>query len=89
MTKMGEPGEGEQPGTMTREVAQVIIDLFRATHPSAAAEIGHFVDSIIHGLGDDVPDLDRVAERSGASVSPRAAQAAVEFVMAAMLVASR
>jgi len=84
-----EPTEGEQPGTMTRETAQLIIDLFRATHPSAAGEIGHFVDSIIHGLGDDVPDLDRVAERSGASVSPQAAQAAVEFVMAAMLMASR
>ena len=89
MAKMVEPGKGEQPGTMTREIAQVIIDLFRATHPGAAAEIGHFVDSIIHGLGDDVPDLDRVADRSGASVSPQAAQAAVEFVMAAMLAASR
>ncbi|HYA52094.1 MAG TPA: hypothetical protein VEG33_13075 [Streptosporangiaceae bacterium] len=89
MTKMAEPTEGDQPGTMTREKAQVIIDLFRATHPSASAEIGHFVDSIIHGPGDDVPDLDRVAEHSGAFVSSQAAQAAVEFVMAAMLMASR
>jgi len=86
---MVEPGKGEQSGEMTRETALVIVDLFRATHPSAAVEIGHFIDSIIHGLGDDVPDLGRVAERSGASVSPQAAQAAVEFVMAAMLVASR
>jgi hypothetical protein len=89
MTKMAEPTEGGQPGIMTRERAQVIVDLFRATHPSASAEIGHFVDSIIHRLGDDVPDLDRVAEHSGASVSSQAAQAAVEFVMAAMLMASR
>jgi hypothetical protein len=89
MTKMVEPTEGEQPGKMTREKAQVIIDLFRASHPSAAAEIGYFVDSIIHGLGDDIPELDQVAEHSGASVSPQASQAAVEFVMAAMLMASR
>jgi hypothetical protein len=89
MTKMVEPTEGEQPGTMTLEKAQVIIDLFRASHPSAAAEIGHFVDSIIHGLGDDIPDPDQAAEHSGASVSSQAAQAAVEFVMAAMLMASR
>jgi hypothetical protein len=89
MTKMVEPTEGEQPGNMTREKAQVIVDLFRASHPSAAAEIGHFVDSIIHGLGDDIPELGQVAEHSGASVSPQASQAAVEFVMAAMLVASR
>jgi hypothetical protein len=89
MTKMVEPWKGDQPGTMTPERAQVIIDLFRAAHPIAAAEIGHFVDSVIHGPGDDVPDLDRVGEHSGASVSPQAAQAAVEFVMAAMLMASR
>jgi len=86
---MAEPRKGDQPGTMTSENAQVIIDLFRATHPSAAAEIGHFVDSVIHGPGDDLPDLGLVAEHSGASVSPQAAQAAVEFVMAAMLMASR
>lgn len=86
---MAEPTQSEQPGIMTRETAQVIIDLFQATHPAAASEIGRFIDSIIHGLGDDVPRLDRVAEHSGASVSPQAAQAAVEFVMAAMLMASR
>jgi hypothetical protein len=73
---------------MTPETAQVIIGVFRATHPGAASEIGHFVDSIINRPGDDVPDLDRVAERSGASVSLLAAQAAVEFMMAAMLRAS-
>lgn len=86
---MTESAEGGQRSTMTGETAQVIMDLFRATHPGAAAEIGHFVDGIIHGLGDDVPDSGRVAEHSGASVSPQAAQAAVEFVMAAMLMASR
>ena len=86
---MIEPTEGEQPGTMTPAHAQVITGLFQASHPSAAAEIGHFVHGIIHGLGDDVPDPDRVAERSGAAVSPPAAQAAVEFVMTAMLMASR
>lgn len=86
---MAESIEGDQSGTMTRETAQVIIGLFRAAHPGAAAEIGHFVDSIIHGPGDDVPDLDRVARHSGASVSAQAAQAAAEFVMAAMLMASR
>ena len=85
---MVEPRKDEQPTTMTPERAKVIIDLFQAAHPSAAAEIGHLVDSVIHGLGDDVPDPDRVAEHSGASVSPQAAQAAVEFVMAAMLMAS-
>ncbi len=89
MAEVAEPTKDEQPATMTPERAQVIIDLFRAAHPSAAVEIGHFVDGIIHGPGDDVPDLDRVAERSGASVSPQAAQAAVEFMMAAMLMASR
>jgi hypothetical protein len=89
MAEVAEPTKDEQPATMTPERAQVIIDLFRAAHPSAAVEIGHFVDRIIHGPGDDVPDLDRVAERSGASVSPQAAQAAVEFMMAAMLMASR
>ena len=86
---MVETSKDEQPAAMTPERARVIMDLFRASHPSAAVEIGHFVDSIIHGPGDDVPDLDRVAEHSGASVSPQAAQAAVEFVMAAMLMASR
>ncbi len=80
-----EPEQGGQPGTMTRETAQAIIELFRAAHPGAAAEIGHFVDSIIHGLGDDVPDPGQVAEHSGGSVSPQTSQAAVEFVMAAML----
>jgi hypothetical protein len=87
MAAMVEPRADEQPTTMTPERAKVIIDLFRAAHPSAAAEIGHLVDSVIHGPGDDVPD--RVAEHSGASVSRQAAQAAVEFVMAAMLMASR
>jgi hypothetical protein len=86
---MVEPTKGEQPGAMTPAHAQAIIGLFRAAYPAAAAEIGHFVDGIIHGLGDDVPDLDRVAGRSGAAVSPQAAQAAVEFVMAAMLMTSR
>lgn len=86
---MTQSAGGEQPRAMTRETAQVIIDLFQATHPGAATEIGQFVDSIIHGLGDDVPRIDGVAEHSGASVSPQAAQAAVEFVMAAMLMASR
>jgi hypothetical protein len=89
MAEMAEMSKDEQSATMTPQRAQVIIDLFRAGHPGAAAEIGHFVDSIIHGPGDDVPDLDRVAEHSGASVSAQAAQAAVEFVMAAMLMASR
>ena len=74
---------------MTPEAAQIIIDLFRHSHPSAAAEIGRMVDSVIHGTGDDVPQLDRAAVHSGASVSPQGAQAAVEFVMAAMLSASR
>jgi hypothetical protein len=86
---MAEPIEGEQPGAMTPGSAQEIIGLFRAAYPDAAAEIGHFVDGIIHGLGDDIPDPDRAAGRSGAAVSPPAAQAAVEFVMAAMLMASR
>ena len=86
---MAEHTEGEQPGTMTPAHAQVILGLFRASHPSAGAEIGHFVNGITHGLGDDVPSLDRVAGRSGGAVSPQAAQAAVEFVMAAMLMASR
>ena len=86
---MVEPKEDEQSGTMTPETAQVIIDLFRTSHPDAAAEIGQFVDRIIHGFGDDVPDPGRVAGHSGASVSPRASQAAAEFVMAAMLMASR
>lgn len=86
---MVEPRNDEQPGGMTPERAQVITDLFQAAHPEAAAEIGRHVDSIIHGPGDDVPDLDRADERSGASVSLQAAQAAAEFVMAAMLMASR
>jgi hypothetical protein len=86
---MVEPSEGKQPSTMTAERAQVITDLFRARHPSAAAEIGHLVDSIIHGPGDDDPDPDQVAGHSGAAVSLESAQAAVEFVMAAMLMASR
>jgi hypothetical protein len=60
MAEMAEIRNDEQPATMIPERARVIIDLFRAAHPSAAAEIGHFVDSIIHGSGDDVPDLDPV-----------------------------
>ena len=86
---MAEPKTDEQPMAMTPERAQVIIDLFRAAHPGAAAEIGHFVDSVIHRLGDDVTEPDGPAQHSGASVSPQAAQAAAEFVMAAMLQASR
>ncbi|MGE5286238.1 MAG: hypothetical protein ACM3ML_03345 [Micromonosporaceae bacterium] len=74
---------------MTVERAQVITDLFQAMHPSAAAEIGKFVDGIIHALGDDVIGLDRPARDAGGPVSMQAAQAAVEFVMAAMLTASR
>jgi hypothetical protein len=86
---MVQPGKDEQAPAMTPERAQVIVDLFRFTHPSAAAEIGQLVDAVIHGPGDDVPDFDRAAVHSGASVSPQTAQAAVEFVMAAMLMASR
>ncbi len=86
---MVEPTEGEQPGAMTPAHAQAIIGLFRASHPSAAPEFSHFVNGIIRRLGDDVPDLDQAAGRSGAAVSPQAARAAVEFVMAAMLMASR
>jgi hypothetical protein len=82
-------GQDERTATMTPESAQVIIDLFRSTHPRAAAEIGQLVDAVIHGPGDDVPDPDEAAGHSGASASPQAAQAAVEFVMAAMLMASR
>ena len=74
---------------MTPDSAQVIVDLFRHTHPDAAAEIGHLVDSVIHGPGDDAPEPDRPAGHSGTSASPQAAQAAVEFVMSAMLMASR
>ena len=74
---------------MTPESAHVIVDLFRFSHPGAAAEIGQLVDSVIHGPGDDVPDVDRTAAHSGAAVAPRTAQAAVEFVIAAMLMASR
>ncbi len=79
----------EQSDAMTRATAQLIIKEFRAAHPQAASEVGRFVDSIIHGGGDDLPDAGQVAGRSGASVSLETAQAAVEFVMAAMLLASR
>jgi hypothetical protein len=89
MTKMVEPRVEQQPAGMTPERAQVIVGLFRAAHPSAAAEIGHFVDTIIHRLADDVTDLEASAQNSGEAVSPQAAQAAAEFVMAAMLMASR
>ena len=89
MVEMLETKAGELHGSMTAERAQVITDLFRALHPSAAAEIGSFVDGIVHALGDDVTDLDRHARDAGGPVSMRAAQAAVEFVMAAMLTASR
>jgi hypothetical protein len=82
-------GKYDQASSMTPETAQVVIELFRSTHPSAAAEIGQLVDDVIHGPGDDVPESERAAAHSGASVSPQAAQAAVEFVMAAMLMASR
>lgn len=75
--------------TMTPENAQVIIDVFRSAHPAAAAEIGRLVDAVIHGLGDDLPESGQASGHSGASASPQAAQAAVEFVMAAMLVVSR
>lgn len=86
---MAERSLDKQSGGMTPERAEVIADLFQAAHPSAAAEIGHHVDSIIHGPGDDVPDLGQVTGHSGASLSLQAAQAAAEFVMAAMLMASR
>jgi hypothetical protein len=86
---MVQHGKDDQASTMTPETAQVIIELFRSTHPTAADEIGQLVDDVIHGPGDDVPEPDRAAEHPGASVSPQAAQAAVEFVMAAMLMASR
>jgi hypothetical protein len=89
MIEMLETKTGEQPGSMTAETAQIITDLFRAIHPSAAAEIGNFVDGIVHALGDDVTDLDGHVRDAGGPVSMRAAQAAVEFVMAAMLTASR
>lgn len=86
---MVETSEQERTIHMTPERAQVIVSLFQAAHPSAAAEISHFVDSIIHSAGDDVPDLDQqVTEHSGASVSLQSARAATEFVMAAMLIAS-
>jgi len=78
-----------QISVMTPDSAQVIIDLFRHAHPGAAAEIGRLVDSVIHGLGDDAPEPERRAGHSGTSASPQAAQAAVEFVMSAMLMASR
>jgi hypothetical protein len=86
---MDEPSTGKQPGGMTPERAQVITDLFQSAHPGAAAEIGHYVDSIIHGPGDDAPDPERADGHSGAAISLEAAQAAAEFVMAAMLRASR
>ncbi len=89
---MMETTTNERPGRMTAERGQVITDLFRATHPSAASEIADFVDSIIHGLGDDISDPDeRIQGAQGATgpVSIQAAQAAVEFMMAAMLAASR
>jgi hypothetical protein len=86
---MVERRKDEQPGTMTPERAQVIMDLFQTLHPSAAVEIGNVVDSIIRGLGDDVTDLDGLVREAGAPVSLQAAQAAVEFIMAAMLAASR
>jgi hypothetical protein len=89
MVKMAETRKDVPPGTMTPDRAQVIVDLFRAIHPSAADEIGHFVDGIVHGFGDDVTDPGGLAQDAGAPVSIRAAQAAVEFVMAAMLTASR
>jgi hypothetical protein len=74
---------------MTAERAQVITDLFRAAHPGAAAEIGNFVDGIVHAPGDDVTGPGGRIHDAGGPVSMRAAQAAVEFVMAAMLTASR
>ncbi len=86
---MLETRTGELHGGMTAERAQLITDLFRAIHPSAAAEIGNFVDGIVHALGDDVTDLDSHVRDAGGPVSMQAAQAAVEFVMAAMLTASR
>ncbi len=86
---MADTRRAERPGAMTPERAQFIIELFRAIHPSAADEIGHFVDGIVHGLGDDVADPGGLARDAGAPVSMQAAQAAVEFVMAAMLTASR
>jgi 5,10-methylenetetrahydrofolate reductase len=86
---MVQGGNDDQAVAMTPEKAQVIVELFRIRHPSASAEIGQLVDSVIHGAGDDVPEVDWAAGHSGASVSPQAAQAAVEFVMAALLMASR
>ncbi|HUK72361.1 MAG TPA: hypothetical protein VLW50_26930 [Streptosporangiaceae bacterium] len=84
---MVETKPNEQPSRMTAEMAQVITDLFRAKHPSAAAEIGNLVDNIVHAL--DVTDLDGHIRDARGPVSMQAAQAAVEFVMAAMLTASR
>jgi hypothetical protein len=89
MVEMLETRAGELHGSMTAERAQVITGLFRAIHPSAAAEIGNFVDGIVHALGDDVADLEGRVRDAGGPVSMQAAQAAVEFVMAAMLAASR
>jgi hypothetical protein len=89
MDDVVETQRGGQAGGMTPERAQVIIGLFRALHPDAADEIGHYVDRIVHGLGDDVTDSDAVVRDAGGPVSMHAARAAVEFVMAAMLTASR
>jgi hypothetical protein len=89
VVEMTEIKADEGVGRMTAERARVITDLFRATHPSAAAEIGNFVDGIIHALGDDVTDPDEPVRDAGGPVSIRSANAAVEFVMAAMLRASR
>jgi hypothetical protein len=54
-----------------------------------AAEIGNFVDGIVHALSDDVTDLDGRIRDAGGTVPMRAARAAVEFVMAAMLTAAK
>lgn len=86
---MAEPSKDERSVVMTPERAQIIADLFQVAHPGAAAEIGDHVDSVIHGAGDDVPDLGHGTGLSGASVSLQAAQAAAEYIMAAMLMASR
>lgn len=80
---------GKNDKDMNPESAQIIVDLFRSAHPRAAADIGQLVDAVIHGPGDDVPAPDQAAGHAGVSASPQAAQAAVEFVMAAMLMASR
>jgi hypothetical protein len=64
---MVQRGKDDRASAMTPESAQVIVDLFRFTYPSATAEIGQLGDAVIHGPGDDVPDLDRAAEHSGVS----------------------